>query len=56
MPRHQYLIVTVYEPYARKPHGTFAVAQLVQLLGDLGVESAAVRSSVSRIKRGVLVL
>ncbi|AFR34525.1 PaaX family transcriptional regulator C-terminal domain-containing protein [Arthrobacter sp. Rue61a] len=56
MPRHQHLIVTVYGLYARQQNGTFPVAQLIQLLGDLGVESAGVRSSVSRLKkRGVLV-
>lgn len=55
-PRHQHLIVTVYGLYARNQDGTFAVADLIQLLGDLGVESAGVRSSVSRLKkRGVLV-
>lgn len=55
-PRHQHLIVTVYGLYARHQDGTFAIADLVQLLGDLGVESAGVRSSVSRLKkRGVLV-
>ena len=55
-PRHQHLIVTVYGLYARHQDGTFAVADLIQLLGDLGVESAGVRSSVSRLKkRGVLV-
>jgi phenylacetic acid degradation operon negative regulatory protein len=55
MPRHQHLIVTVYGLYARNHDGTFAVAELIELLGDLGVESAGVRSSVSRLKkRGVL--
>ena len=55
-PRHQHLIVTVYGLYARNQDGTFAVAELIRLLGDLGVESAGVRSSVSRLKkRGVLV-
>jgi phenylacetic acid degradation operon negative regulatory protein len=55
MPRHQHLIVTIYGLYARNHDGTFAVADLIQLLSDLGVESAGVRSSVSRLKkRGVL--
>ncbi|MEV7134278.1 PaaX family transcriptional regulator C-terminal domain-containing protein [Arthrobacter sp. NPDC093128] len=55
MPRHQHLIVTIYGLYARTQDGTFAVADLIQLLSDLGVESAGVRSSVSRLKkRGVL--
>ncbi|MGO4859798.1 PaaX family transcriptional regulator [Arthrobacter sp. 2MCAF14] len=56
MPRHQHLIVTVYGLYARGEDGAFAVSDLIQLLSDLGVESAGVRSSVSRLKkRGVLV-
>jgi phenylacetic acid degradation operon negative regulatory protein len=56
MPRHQHLIVTVYGLYARNQGGTFAVADLIRLLGDLGMEPAGVRSSVSRLKkRGVLV-
>lgn len=56
MPRHQPLIITVYGLYARNQGGTFAVADLIRLLGDLGMESAGVRSSVSRLKkRGVLV-
>lgn len=56
MPRHQHLIVTVYGLYAREQGGTFAVADLIRLLGELGMESAGVRSSVSRLKkRGVLV-
>jgi phenylacetic acid degradation operon negative regulatory protein len=56
MPRHQHLIVTVYGLYARGHEGAFAVSDLIQLLSDLGVESAGVRSSVSRLKkRGVLV-
>lgn len=56
MPRHQHLIVTVYGLYARGHGGILAVSDLIRLLGVLGVESAGVRSSVSRLKkRGVLV-
>lgn len=56
MPRHQHLIVTVYGLYARDHGGVLAVSDLIRLLSDLGVESAGVRSSVSRLKkRGVLV-
>lgn len=56
VPRHQHLIVTIYGLYSRDENGVFAVSQLNQLLSDLGVESAGVRSSVSRLKkRGVLV-
>lgn len=55
MPRHQHMIVTVYGLYARGDRGAFAVSDLIRLLSDLGVESAGVRSSVSRLKkRGVL--
>jgi phenylacetic acid degradation operon negative regulatory protein len=56
MPRHQHLIVTIYGLYAREQGGVLAVSDLISLLSDLGVESAGVRSSVSRLKkRGVLV-
>jgi phenylacetic acid degradation operon negative regulatory protein len=56
MPRHQHLIVTIYGLYARDHGGVLAVSDLISLLRDLGVESAGVRSSVSRLKkRGVLV-
>ena len=55
MPRHQHMIVTIYGLYARGDRGAFAVSDLIRLLSDLGVESAGVRSSVSRLKkRGVL--
>jgi len=56
MPRHQHLIVTIYGLYARDHGGVLAVSDLISLLKELGVESAGVRSSVSRLKkRGVLV-
>lgn len=44
------LIVTVYGLYARDD-GRLSVAALVDLLGDLGVDEPAVRSSISRLKR-----
>jgi phenylacetic acid degradation operon negative regulatory protein len=54
-PRNQQLIVTLFGLYARDHGGALPVAGLVRLLGDLGVESAGVRSAVSRLKkRGVL--
>jgi phenylacetic acid degradation operon negative regulatory protein len=54
-PRNQQLIVTLFGLYARDHEGALPVAGLVRLLGDLGVESAGVRSAVSRLKkRGVL--
>ncbi|MDQ6688339.1 MAG: PaaX family transcriptional regulator [Actinomycetota bacterium] len=49
------LIASLYGLYAR-PEGWLSVAALVRLMEDLGVDAAAVRSSVSRMKkRGVLV-
>ena len=54
-PRH--LITTLYGLYARDPacpaeqRNWLSVASLVRLMADLGVDAAAVRSSVSRLKR-----
>lgn len=45
------LIVTVYGAYARETGGWLSVRLLVRLLAELGVDEAAVRSSVSRLKR-----
>jgi phenylacetic acid degradation operon negative regulatory protein len=45
------LIVTLYGLYAREHGGWLSVAALVRLLAALGIEEAAVRSSVSRLKR-----
>ena len=50
------MIVTVYGAYARESGGWLSVAVLVRLLGDLGVDETAVRSSVSRLKRRGLLL
>lgn len=56
LPRQQQLIVTIFGLYGREPDEGIAVADLIVLLGDCGVESSAVRSSVSRLKkRGLLV-
>lgn len=50
------LIVTIYGLYAREEGGWISVATLIQLMGELGVEEPAVRSSISRLKRrGILV-
>ncbi|MFE2746352.1 PaaX family transcriptional regulator C-terminal domain-containing protein [Streptomyces scopuliridis] len=51
------LIVTLYGAYGRMPDDTpLAVAELIRLLGALGVDAPSVRSSVSRLKRrGLLV-
>ncbi|WP_328442069.1 PaaX family transcriptional regulator [Streptomyces sp. NBC_00457] len=49
------LIFTIFGLYARGEHNWLAVASVVQLMADLGVETQAVRSSISRLKRrGVL--
>jgi phenylacetic acid degradation operon negative regulatory protein len=55
-PRPRQLIVTLYGLYARQNHGWLSVAGVVRLMGDLGVDEQAVRSSISRLKRrGLLV-
>ncbi len=54
--QHQQLIVTLFGLYGRASGGVFPVSVLVDMLGALGVEGPAVRSTVSRLKRnGVLV-
>ncbi|MEE1782989.1 PaaX family transcriptional regulator C-terminal domain-containing protein [Streptomyces sp. SP17BM10] len=53
--RHGPLITTTFGLYARGEENWLSVASVVRLMGDLGVEPPAVRSSVSRLKRrGVL--
>ncbi|MDR7303562.1 PaaX family transcriptional regulator [Haloactinomyces albus] len=55
-PQPRQLIVTIFALYARGEHNWLSVASVVQLMADLGVESPAVRSSISRLKRkGTLV-
>ncbi len=52
-PRH--LILSLYGLYAREEGDWLSVASLIALMAELGVDSPAVRSSVSRLKRrGVL--
>jgi phenylacetic acid degradation operon negative regulatory protein len=54
-PRPRSLIVTIYGLYARDTGGWLSVASLVRLMAELGADEAAVRSSVSRLKRrGIL--
>jgi phenylacetic acid degradation operon negative regulatory protein len=48
-PRH--FIVSLYGLYARANDGWLSVAALIRLMGDLGVDSQAVRSSTHRLKR-----
>ncbi|MFJ9828712.1 PaaX family transcriptional regulator C-terminal domain-containing protein [Streptomyces sp. NPDC101160] len=51
------LIVSLYGAYGRSPDGApLAVAELIRLLGALGVDAPSVRSSVSRLKRRGLLL
>jgi len=50
-PRPRLLIMTIYGLYARDEHNWLSIASLVRLMGHLGVESQAVRASVSRLKR-----
>ncbi len=53
-PRH--LILSLYGLYARAEPHRLAARSLVALMDDLGVDAAATRSSISRLKRrGVLV-
>ncbi|MFD1658744.1 PaaX family transcriptional regulator C-terminal domain-containing protein [Streptomyces caeni] len=50
------LIVTFYGAYGRFTPGPVPVAELIRLLGAVGVDAPSVRSSVSRLKRrGLLV-
>ncbi len=49
------LILTLYGLYARDANNWMSVNSVVRLIGDLGVDSPSVRSSISRLKRrGVL--
>lgn len=51
------LIVSLYGAYGRSPDGApLAVAELIRLLGVLGVDAPSVRSSVSRLKRRELLI
>jgi phenylacetic acid degradation operon negative regulatory protein len=45
------LIVTLYGLYAREHGSWLSIAAVVRLMAALGVEEAAVRSSISRLKR-----
>ncbi|MFF7143100.1 PaaX family transcriptional regulator C-terminal domain-containing protein [Streptomyces nodosus] len=50
------LIVTFYGAYGRFAPGPVPVAELIRLLGAVGVDAPSVRSSVSRLKRRGLLL
>ena len=45
------LIVSIYGLYAREAGGWLSVASLIRLMAELGVDEAAVRSSISRLKQ-----
>jgi phenylacetic acid degradation operon negative regulatory protein len=45
------LIVTIYGLYAREEPNWLPIAAVVRLMGDLGIDGQAVRSSISRLKR-----
>lgn len=44
-------IVTVYGLHAREAGGWLSVSSLIRMMGQLGVDEPAVRSSISRLKR-----
>lgn len=49
------LILTLYGLYAREENNWLSVSSVVEMMGDLGVDPAGTRSSISRLKRrGVL--
>ena len=53
--RQQSLIFTIYGAYSRPLEGWLSVSALVDLMNDLGIEEATVRSALSRFKRrGIL--
>lgn len=54
-PLSRHVIVTLFGLYARLEHGWLPIGALIDLMGELGTPPAAVRSSISRLKRrGVL--
>lgn len=53
--RPQSLIITIYGAYSRTLDGWLSVATLLELMAEVGIEDAAVRSALSRLKRrGIL--
>ncbi|HEY2042943.1 MAG TPA: PaaX family transcriptional regulator C-terminal domain-containing protein [Jatrophihabitans sp.] len=55
-PQPRQLILTVFGLYARAEANWLSVSSVVRLMADLGVDSAAVRSSISRLKRRDILL
>lgn len=54
--QRQQLVVTLFGLYGRRFDDYLPVADIIELLADLGMESAGVRSVISRLKRrGILV-
>ncbi|OSZ45878.1 transcriptional regulator [Alcaligenes faecalis] len=55
-PAHHQYILTIFGLYARPSGKAISIAAVVRLLAELDVESASVRSAISRLKKkGVLV-
>ncbi len=50
------MLLNIYGAYGRRLGGWIAVAALVELLGDLGIDERAARSAVSRMKRRELLV
>lgn len=55
VPRHHQLIVSLFGLYARQHGGALAVATIISLMQDIGVESSGTRSSISRLKKRGLI-
>jgi len=54
--RPQSLIITIFGAYSRSVGGWLPVSALLTLMGEVGIEDAAVRSALSRFKRrGILI-
>jgi phenylacetic acid degradation operon negative regulatory protein len=51
LPRPRSLILYIYGGFVRRLGGWLAVADLIRLMDDLGVDDPAVRSAVARMKR-----
>lgn len=49
-------VLNIFGAYGRRLGGWIAVAALVELLGDLGIDERAARSAVSRMKRRCLLV
>ncbi len=50
-PRPRSMILTFYGAFVRRLDGWVAVADLIELMGEVGLDAQAVRSATSRLKR-----